>query len=477
MPKLTFRDLPLDILDPIVGSLSDKRDWTRCALVNKEFNRIATPLLYHSLDSRSVSKTSVLHPCHTLLKRPELALHVRRVTESGSIHKIALFNLVEDAARVLALCKYLQSFTWTDDSGSTFVLHKFLRVIKELPIKRIKIRAHSDIGTGNWGQLITLSGLESVSWFCMEGPPRVLQGWSEILGPTLTHLELGRCAGVPPSVLISVLSQLPKLESLLLKGAAASAVTRILGLLPNLKQLDTDYLPSNSSRSYTRSLGDSADEPRPPLRELVIRASSMDSLGPKMLWGWILENASTTEASLEVFKLHAFSVGEYSNIVLPHTLLVGLARIHGPTLKRFSARSAQLTLNDIDFLCSSFPQLEFIECTNWIDADDMDSLKTALAKGKNLRALRLIINTKHRSHFTALNAADLMLRSEDSKLRFMGVDGSQYTGRWYLMDDDDVSEEDIENRPDYQRSRNSSGQLRTFKFFVTKTERTGEDTW
>jgi hypothetical protein len=25
----------------------------------------------------------------------------------------------------------------------------------------------------------------------MEGPPRVLQGWSEPLGPTLTHLELG----------------------------------------------------------------------------------------------------------------------------------------------------------------------------------------------------------------------------------------------------------------------------------------------
>ncbi|TFK26285.1 hypothetical protein FA15DRAFT_667577 [Coprinopsis marcescibilis] len=484
--KIRFQELPVDILDPIIQCLTDRRDWTSCALVNRDFNRISTPLLYHSLDSRATSNTSVtLHPCQTLLQRPELAQHVRRVTESASIHRMALYNLTEDAARALALCKSLESFTWisTDDSKSAFVLHEFLTVLRELPIARIKIRAHADIGNENWEKLITLSGLESVSWFCMEGPPRVLQGWCEVLGPTLTHLELGRCAGVPSSVLISVLLQLPKLESLLLKGAAAAAVTKILCLLPNLKQLDTEYLPSSSSHSYTRSLisfGDAVDKPRSPLRELIIRASSLDSVtGPDMLWAWILENTEGAGASLEVFKLHAF-VHAFSHLVLPRSLITGLAGFHGSTLRRFFA-SAQLSLTDIELLCTAFPLLEYIACSHWIEAgpDGLDSLKSAIAKGKNLRALRLIIQTRRRSHsLSAVEAADVMLRSEDSKLRFLAVDGSQFTGKWHLVNDaDDVSAEELPKRRDYQRIYNSSGQLRTLKFIVTKTERTdsGED--
>lgn len=42
-----------------------------------------------------------------------------------------------------------------------------------------------------WAQLKQLTGFRKVSIWCMEGPPRVLQGWSDKLGETLTHLELG----------------------------------------------------------------------------------------------------------------------------------------------------------------------------------------------------------------------------------------------------------------------------------------------
>jgi F-box-like len=51
-------DLPLDILPPILAHLSDRRDWHACALVSRIFNRIATPLLYRTLDSRVISKVS-----------------------------------------------------------------------------------------------------------------------------------------------------------------------------------------------------------------------------------------------------------------------------------------------------------------------------------------------------------------------------------------------------------------------------------
>lgn len=47
-----FSDLPLDVLPPIIAHLSDPKDWHACALVDKGFNKVATPLLYRTLDSR-----------------------------------------------------------------------------------------------------------------------------------------------------------------------------------------------------------------------------------------------------------------------------------------------------------------------------------------------------------------------------------------------------------------------------------------
>lgn len=169
-----------------------------------------------------------------------------------------------------------------------------------------------------------------------------------------------------------MISQLPKLESLLLKGALAFSVASILGLLPNLKHLDTEYIPSGSFRAYSRSLGEARDDPRPPLTTLTIRTSSNDFQGPRMLWAWILENIPGPQASLEVLRLHAF-ITIMNHLEVPRTFILGLARIHGPTLKQFAVRSAQLTLTDIECLCSMFPQLEYIESSVWFEAGNMVS--------------------------------------------------------------------------------------------------------
>ena len=82
--------------------------------------------------------------------------------------------------------------TWIDDSAtSAETLLPFLDVMRNLPLRELTIRTHSDLGKIVWTQLIKLTGLRKISIWCMEGPPRVLQGWSDCLGPTLTHLELG----------------------------------------------------------------------------------------------------------------------------------------------------------------------------------------------------------------------------------------------------------------------------------------------
>ena len=54
------QELPLDLLQPILEHLTDRKDWLACSLVNKAFNQTATPLLYHTLDSRLISKVNGL---------------------------------------------------------------------------------------------------------------------------------------------------------------------------------------------------------------------------------------------------------------------------------------------------------------------------------------------------------------------------------------------------------------------------------
>lgn len=109
-------------------------------------------------------------------------------------------NITKDTLAALSLCTNLHSLTWIDDTSSTnaSLLLSFLDVIRSLPVRELTIRTHSDLGEEVWAQLITLTGLRKVSIWCMEGPPRVLQGWSEPLGSTLTHLELGVSAFLYP---------------------------------------------------------------------------------------------------------------------------------------------------------------------------------------------------------------------------------------------------------------------------------------
>ena len=70
-------------------------------------------------------------------------------------------------------------------------LASLLAIVRVHPLRELCIRTHSDLGEAVWSELITLTGLRKISIWCMEGPPRVLQGWSESLGDTLTELELG----------------------------------------------------------------------------------------------------------------------------------------------------------------------------------------------------------------------------------------------------------------------------------------------
>ncbi|KZT21105.1 hypothetical protein NEOLEDRAFT_1074225 [Neolentinus lepideus HHB14362 ss-1] len=424
MRPFKLQELPLDLLYPILDEL-DRKDLHSATLLSSKINPVATSILYRTLDSRTTLRNGivrVLHPATTLLQKPELTKHVRHVREQGSILTYYPGTL-KDALEALRLCTNIVSFSWIDDSFAEETFLSFLSVIRELPLQGLTIRTSGDLGDVVWEKLRGLTGLRKIAIWSMEGPPRVLKGWSQHLTSTLTHLDLGRCAGVPATILISVFSQLPLLVELRLKGAPPAAIPMILGYLPNLRSLDVEYLTSGR---YPRS-----DKPLPLLKELIVRTSSMDADGPDQLWHWILE--LIPRPSLESFTLHAFTVLGGSNI--PQTFIVSLLEIHQKTLRQFMVGTTHLRLNDLEHLCQKLPALE--ELGGSVASADAAAIGSAVARADSLRSLRLQVlwlpslgamepgvqSQKYRPSDTPFSVDDaraMMLR-ENSQLRYIAI--------------------------------------------------------
>lgn len=114
-----------------------------------------------------------------------------RLTVLGVLH--ATYPIVTEAVlKALSLCENLYSFTWVDDTSSLpTVFLSFLKILRDLPLRALTLRTYSDPGEDAWAFLNTIPNLQKVAIWCMNGPPRVLQGWAPQLGSTLTELELG----------------------------------------------------------------------------------------------------------------------------------------------------------------------------------------------------------------------------------------------------------------------------------------------
>ncbi|KAI0629697.1 hypothetical protein C8Q77DRAFT_302534 [Trametes polyzona] len=434
--------LPLDVLPLILEHLTDRRDLHTCAQVSKAFHHAATPLLYRTLDVRlteynKLQRPVVVHPSATILKRPEYAKYVRHVRENGAVgfHRP---DLMADCRKALRLCVNLEGFTWSDDSAEgtdegDFM--SYLDVLQTLPLRELVIRTFYGLSDTVWARLQDFTALTKVSIWCMEGKPRILQGWSEKLGASLTHLELGRCSGVPASILISVLAHLPRLRALRLKGAPSAAILEILTFLPRLETLDTEYFGAAALSRYD-------DVPAADLRELTVRTSSVHIQGFQQLWPWI--RRLTPRPSLESFTLNAFST--QGEAFIPRPFLLDMAQTHRDTLKHFTADSTQMTLKDIECLCTIFPRLETLSCsTVW--SPETAPYEDAVRKADNLRELRININNWTPSHVhpegarkAAIEQAvrNMMLR-EGSVLRVIAMGSSIYRGQWVCKKAEDGS--------------------------------------
>jgi len=192
-------DIPSDIITPILEQLHDRRDLSQCALVNWAFHHATIPILYRTIDSRirtgvNRMERRIVHPSIILLKKPEYIKYVHQVREQGTVGAFEP-ELVPKCREVLRLCVNLRSFRWVDnghDTSNDADLLVYLDIIQNLPsVDELIIQTSSGISDEVWDKLTQLTSLKKVAIWCLHGKPRVLQGWSEKLGNTLTHLELG----------------------------------------------------------------------------------------------------------------------------------------------------------------------------------------------------------------------------------------------------------------------------------------------
>ncbi|KAN0081359.1 hypothetical protein V8E55_008983 [Tylopilus felleus] len=465
-----MENVPLDLLYPVLDHL-DRRDLVNTALVSSKFNCVTTPLLYRTISSHTEEKV-LFHPCTTLLRRPELALYIRKVTETGAVQLFRRVNpqIIENIKAALRLCTNLVSFDYIDDTDTPILnFLPILRILITLPLKELVIRTHHDLGDDAWALLNKIKGIRRLSvWSLNSGPPRVLRGWADELSSTLTRLELARCAGVPPTILISVFLKLPLLRELTLKGVPSAAIPAIMECLPNLTSLDTEYLGSGNYRVPTT--------PLPALQQLTVRTGSVDIHGPDRLWTWT-RTLLPHLRSLKSFTLNSFSV--FGRMAIPWPFIIFLTTKQAESLEEFIIMgAAMLNLDSLSQLCLKCPALKTVDCT--VASPDVESIAKATSSGNSLRILSLQVmwiedgvagplatnfgvdfsensdksansprhedyshsaSEERKVYFEIEEARSMMLRP-GSKLRAVRLGDFAYTGQWVLAGDESTQSTD-----------------------------------
>ena len=161
--------------------------------------------------------------------------------------------------------------------------------------------------------------------------------------------------------------KLPLLRELSLKGVPSAAIPAIMGCLPNLVALDTEYLGSGNYRVPST--------PLPALEQLTVRTGSVDVLGPDRLWTWT-RSLLPHVGSLKSFTLNSFSI--YGRMAIPWPFVVFLATKQGQSLEELIIGVAMLSLDSLSQLCLKCCALETVHCT--VASPDVVGLSPRVAR-------------------------------------------------------------------------------------------------
>ncbi|KAI6126784.1 hypothetical protein F5141DRAFT_1186126 [Pisolithus sp. B1] len=366
-------DIPLELLIVIFNFVLKPYHLEALCLVNRAFNRFATPLLYRHIYIFPWHKDSKSKVTMTLVECPHLAAYVQTLEIRDFPKGLSTEDhsyLSGRCVRAIRQCTNLKSCTWTKDGSLHSELLESLLDCQQL--RELEINGNS----AEYDPLI-LTQFQSLRKISLIMPSvhvlNVLPMWIKASEATLRNLRIICKASthVTDGLLESLSPNLAELECLHIFGC------------PKVTHKGTGA-PGHLSLSFDMTVFRTLCHRTQAFRRL--RTITLTVPAHTLMLDWARDVYDlVSSAPLEAFQL-------YSTDVLSDTQMAGdfwqkMVTSHGSRLKRISVHRIRVNLATLHTICSQCPRLEqlFVET----ERRDLETAASSFSLARNLRSLHI----------------------------------------------------------------------------------------
>ncbi|KAJ3988777.1 hypothetical protein F5890DRAFT_1402401 [Lentinula detonsa] len=423
---INFIDLPLDLLPVILHHLALPQHFHKICLVNKIFNRFATPKLYERISVYSWhkhGKEKVILLFLSLSRYPHVAQHVRRLELRdfpkylGSSDGTDTLEMVVDG---LKNCTNLHSCTWTRDGSLNSKILEALQCSQSLQTLEINGR---DAGNYDPQLLLHFIGLRKISLIMPSSSViSVLRPWLQKTGTSLTSLTI-ICKTSPiitDAKLELVAPYLSRLKHFHLTGCSKVTHEGIESILSansdGIVSLGLEGLSPNFDLSQFRLYCARTNAFRR-LRSITLTVNHQTPLN-----NWMNEIAALLPASVPLETFQVYSSGKFMEDPATERLWSDIVIAHQDHLTRFSIHRILISLNIIEDICRRCTKLEQLFIV--IEQGSLGKLGTCLALAQNLRVIHVNYPLKASQGenaipvLSALDAQEIIERCNSNIMQF-----------------------------------------------------------
>ncbi|KAJ4490197.1 hypothetical protein J3R30DRAFT_3279097 [Lentinula aciculospora] len=388
---IKFLDLPLDLLPIIFYHLTLPQDLQEVCLVNKIFNRFATPKLYEQIRIYSWHKQSKekANISRHLSRYSHVAEHVRRL-ELRDFPKALGGNDGNDTLEMvvngLRNCINLRSCTWTRDGSLNSGILEALQCPRNL--QTLEINGHAE---GNYDPqlLIQFSGLQKISLIMPSSSViSVLRPWLQRTGTSLKSLTIicktsSILTNAKLKLLAPYLSQLKHFHLTGCSKVTQEGIESVLSAIENgIVSLGLEGLSPKFDVSQFRVYCNRTNAFRC-LRSITLTVNQQIPLN-----AWMDEVAALLPASVPLETFQVYSSGTFiEESPVTERFWSDLVNTHQDRLTRFSIHRMLISLNTIKDICQRCTKLEQLFVV--IEQGSLGKLSTCLSLAPNLRVVHL----------------------------------------------------------------------------------------
>ncbi|KAJ7088564.1 hypothetical protein C8R43DRAFT_297607 [Mycena crocata] len=419
--------LSSDLLCMIIEGLTDNVTLGRCSLVNWEFNRAASRMLYSQVmlcPAYGQEYRGILDQVSSATL-PHHAPHVQILRIGGYFTPpTATLDL---PGTLLAAVNAFKNLHTVEILPETYPEALFTPILAELAIRdalanlRVNASCTDDVTAP---VLVSIGGLRRLE---VQSPSRaILRFLPEWLGRLLPLKELhltNNCGSITPGVLRSFI--LPNIAVFSLGLSYSITDDDLFDFLGQLPCLETVQI-----RHYLQFKEPRRGTPLQRLRSLTVLHASYDSDDADRLCAWVRHAISGS--CIERVRLCA---DEYDDSYFASTgfdaLLEDISRLHPETMRILDLGGWLVSASALSLLCESCPALEELGAA--LDPDGFESFMRLVPLMKRLHTAVLQVYSENALSLSTEDASRIMQNS--GVLRRLSVNDLRTEGSWVSQDD------------------------------------------